>query len=220
LDPPPCAAAGEKEYETHVAWGLFEAARIDGDRGYGQAGVANVMWALSSQHADGWFPRCCLDAPSQPLTHTIAYALRGVIEAYRFSGNAYFLDAARRTADSLLQVLDRQGRLPGRLRQGWTPAVDWVCLTGTAQLAHCWLLLFQITGDRRYADGGLRANGFVRRTVRLEGPVDMRGGVKGSFPVDGEYGRYEYLNWAAKFLADSLMEEIDLGRDAARHARG
>ena len=50
----------------------------------------------------------------------------------------------------------------------------------------------------------------MRRTVHLDGPVGLRGGVKGSFPVDGDYGRYQLLNWAAKFLADSLMMEMDL----------
>ena len=33
----------------------------------------------------------------------------------------------------------------------------------------------------------------------------LRGGVPGSWPVDGEYGRYEVLNRAAKFFADALM---------------
>ncbi len=36
---------------------------------------------------------------------------------------------------------------------------------------------------------------------------DFRGGIKGSFPVNGAYGRYQYLNWAAKFFMDSLMLE-------------
>lgn len=208
--PTPFAAAGEKEYETHVAWGLFEAARVEPGRGYGAAGLANVRWALSSQGPDGWFPKCCLDEPAQPLTHTIAYALRGVLEAHRFDADPLFLEAARRTADGLMTTLGPDGRLPGRMLPGWRPAADWVCLTGTAQTAHCWLLMYQFTGDTRYAEAAKRANGYVRRTVRLEGPLDTRGGVKGSFPVDGDYGRYEYLNWAAKFLADSLMLEMDL----------
>jgi uncharacterized protein YyaL (SSP411 family) len=90
--------------------------------------------------------------------------------------------------------------------------VDWVCLTGSAQTAHCWLLMYRFTGEARYAEAAAKANRFVRRTVRLDGPAQTRGGVKGSFPVDGDYGRYEYLNWAAKFLADSLMLEMDLVR--------
>jgi hypothetical protein len=208
--PTPFAAAGEKEYETHVAWGLFEAARIEPGRRYGEAGLANVRWALSSQGPDGWFPKCCLDKPTRPLTHTIAYALRGVLEAYRFSADPFFLDAAGRTADGLLKALGPDGRLAGRLLPRWLPAVNWVCLTGSAQVAHCWLLMFQFTGESRYAEAAMKANRFVRRSVRLDGPPDTRGGVKGSFPVDGDYGQYEYLNWAAKFLADGLMLELDL----------
>lgn len=211
--PTPFAAAGEKEYETHVAWGLFEAARIDGSRGYAEAGVRNVRWALGSQHADGWLPKCCLDDPSQPLTHTIGYALRGVLEACRFQPDADLLHRARRIADGLLGAIGDDGSLPGRLRHGWTPAVDWVCLTGAAQVAICWMMLSRMTGEQRYADAAFRANAYVRRTVRLDGPAETRGGVKGSFPVDGAYGRFQYLNWAAKFLADSLMLEDDLRRE-------
>lgn len=208
--PTPFAAMGEKEYETHVAWGLFEAARIEPHRRYGEAGLANVRWALSSQGRDGWFPKCCLDDPARPLTHTIAYALRGVIEAHRISSEPGLLEAARRTADGLLSALGDDGWLPGRLRHGWLPAVDSVCLTGSAQVAHCWLLMYELTGEARYAEAGRRANRFVRRTVRLDGPLDIRGGVKGSFPVGGDFAPYEYMNWAAKFLADSLMLEMDL----------
>ena len=207
--PTPFAAAGEKDYETHVAWGLIEADRVEPGRRYAQAAMTNVCWALASQGADGWFSKCCLDDPSRPLTHTIAYALRGVLEAYRFSRDASFLDAARRTGDGLLHALQPDGRLPGRLHPGWRSAVDWVCLTGSAQTAHCWLLLHQFTGESRYADAALKTNQFVRRTVRLDGQVQTRGAVKGSFPIDGDYGRYQYLSWAAKFLADSLMLELD-----------
>ena len=33
----------------------------------------------------------------------------------------------------------------------------------------------------------------------------VRGGVAGAFPIWGRYGAWEYLNWAAKFLADLLL---------------
>ncbi|MFN0303240.1 MAG: prenyltransferase/squalene oxidase repeat-containing protein [Burkholderiales bacterium] len=205
--PTPFATAGEKAYETHVAWGLFEAARIDPDRGYGEAGLANVRWALGLQSDDGWIRECSLDDVTNPLTHTIGYALRGILEAYRFSKDPTFLNAAKRTADALLGVQAAKGFLPGCLRSDWSAATSWICLTGTAQIAHCWLLMYQYTGKRLYAEAAFEGNRLVRRTVVFDGVPDVRGGVKGSFPVDGEYGRYEYLNWAAKFLADSLMLE-------------
>ena len=211
----PFAVAGEKEYETHVAWGLFEAARLEPERGYARAGLANVRWALGTQAPNGWLARCCLDDPSQPLTHTLGYALRGVLEAFRFSGETDLLEAARRTADGLLSATRGDGYLPGRLRSDWSPSVDWVCLTGTAQVATCWMLMFKYTKDERYRDAAFTANAYVRRSVRVDGALETLGAVKGSFPIQGGYGKFEYLNWAAKFLADSLMLETELRQSSS-----
>jgi hypothetical protein len=218
--PTPFAPPGEKAYETHVAWGLFEADRIEPSRGYADAGLANVRWALQWQQDNGWFANCNLGDPTAPLTHTIGYALRGILEAFRFSQDQRFLDAARLTADALVAVQRADGYLPGCLRSDWKAAADWVCLTGSAQVAHCWLLAFQLTGDTRYRDAAFRTNQFVRRTVRLDGPRDSRGAVNGSFPAEGDYWKLAYPNWAAKFLADSLMLEADILGDSARQQSG
>lgn len=203
----PFAKAGEKAYDTHVAWGLFEAARLEPGRRYAEAAMANVRWALSLQRSNGWFDRCCLTDPSQALTHTIGYVLRGVLEAYRFTREAYVLDACRRTADGLLSALDRNGFLSGRLQADWTPAVSWACLTGTAQIAICWLLLYAETGRCEYLEAASLANRYVRRTVMVDDSPDIRGGVKGSFPIDGAYNAYQYLNWACKFMIDANVLE-------------
>ena len=90
--PTPFASAGDKAYETHVAWGLFEADRIAPGHGYGAAGLRQVDWALSKQRSNGWFDSNCLDNPLLPLTHTIGYALRGLLEAHRFAGRADLLE--------------------------------------------------------------------------------------------------------------------------------
>ena len=123
--------------------------------------------------------------------------------------------AAGRTADGLMGAMTGDGHLPGRLNPDWSSAEPWVCLTGSAQVAHCWLLLHIFTGEETYKRAGQAANRFVRRTVRTNGAPEIRGGVKGSFPVDGDYGKYEYLNWAGKFLIDSLILERSLGLEKA-----
>jgi Prenyltransferase and squalene oxidase repeat len=206
--PTPRAAPGEKTYETHVAWGLLEAARVAPETPYAPAAIANLRWALRWQHDNGWFEKCCLTNPAQPLTHTLGYALRGVIEGYRFTGDDFFLQAARRTADGLLKALGPDGFLPGRLDSEWRGAVRWACLTGTAQIACCWSLLFGQTGEARYREASLAANRYVRRTMRVDGPAETRGAIKGSFPVHGEYGSYQYLNWASKFFIDANLLEL------------
>lgn len=175
-----------------------------------KAGLNNVHWALQDLPANGWFSRCSLTGEALPITHTLGYALRGVIEAYRLSPQPDLLDAALRTGKGLLSALRGDGFLPGKLDAAWSGTGNWACLTGTAQVALCWMHLAQITGDSNFLDAARRANAFIRRTVRLDGALAQVGGVKGSFPVDGGYGPFEYLNWAPKFAADSLMLEADL----------
>lgn len=208
--PTPFAAPGEKAYETHVAWGLFEAERVAPGQGYGEAGLRQVDWALSKQTANGWFASNCLTNPKAPLTHTIGYVLRGVIEGFLLSRRPDLLAAAQKTADGLLPAIQADGRLPGRLDAAWQGAVDYVCLTGSVQIAHCLFLLYKETGKQHYFDAGKKLTAYVRRTVRLTGTDSQKGGIKGSFPVSGDYGQWEYLNWAAKFFIDANLLEMDL----------
>jgi hypothetical protein len=208
--PTPFAQPGDKAYETHVAWGMFEAERVAPGHGYGDSGLRQVDWALSKQHANGWFSSNCLSDASKPLTHTIGYALRGVLEAYLFSHHDELLAAAELTGISLAEKINADGYLAGRLDQNFNAACNYACLTGSAQIAHCLFLLYQLTGSQKYLSAGQRAISYVRRTIRLNGPPGILGGVKGSFPVDGAYGRWEYLNWAAKFCIDANFLELDL----------
>jgi hypothetical protein len=205
--PTPFASPGEKTYETHVSLGLFLAHQVEPGRDYQAAGLRQVDWALGNQAANGWLSDCCLSDAAQPLTHTLGYALRGVIGAYVSSRRPIYLQAARRTADGLLSAMRDDGRLPGRLDSNWRATVDWVCLTGTCQIAECLLLLHREIGRDNYLRAAKSANAYVRKTIELAGDPDIVGGVKGSFPVDGAYGRWQYLNWACKFMIDANMAE-------------
>jgi hypothetical protein len=205
--PTPFAAPGEKAYETHVAWGLIEAARASRDdsaaRQYTKVALQNARWAITKQHDNGWFDSCCLQLPDAPLTHTIGYVLRGLTEIFLYTRDDQVLGAALKTADALALRVRADGFLPGRLDQNWRGRVEWSCLTGSAQIGHSLLLLFKETGRLSYQEAAHALLHYARRTVHIDGPTGLRGGVKGSFPVDGGYGTYEFLNWAAKFLIDA-----------------
>lgn len=205
--PTPFAASGEKAYETHVAWGLLAAAHVAGEQRYADAAIKNVHWALTKQQKNGWFADCCLTDPSQPLTHTLGYALRGVLEAYLYTKDASLLKAGCRTGEGLLSTIEPNGFLPGRLDCSWQGTVSWSCLTGSVQIAYCLLLLYQDTHDNRFRAAAFALNEYVRKTVCLDGASETRGAIKGSFPIYGEYGRYQYPNWAAKFFIDSNILE-------------
>lgn len=208
--PNPFSIPGDHTWETHVAWGLLEAARVETGRGYGEAALRNIYWAVGRQSDNGWFSDCCLDDVEKPLTHTIGYVLRGVIEGYRYSREKSLLDSCLKAANGICGAIDSDGRLSGRLDRTWRPAARWVCLTGSSQIAICLLLLHLETGDRLLLDAALRLNRFVRSTVHCTGPEDLRGGIKGSFPVNGDYSPFELPNWACKFTVDAAALELQV----------
>ncbi|MEO9019053.1 MAG: hypothetical protein ABI314_00980, partial [Gemmatimonadaceae bacterium] len=100
--PTPFAVPGEKTYETHVAFGLIEAARSSRDgataRRYADVALRNARWAITKQRANGWFDGCCLQLPATPLTHTIGYALRGLTEIFLYTRDDNVFTASLRTA--------------------------------------------------------------------------------------------------------------------------
>jgi hypothetical protein len=204
-----------------VAWGLLQAARLEPDRPYAQAALANINWALGLQRENGWFENCCLSDHKRPLTHLLGYVLRGVLEAYLHGREPRLLKAAQKTADGLLSALRPDGFLAGRLDSDWQEAASWVCLTGSVQIALCWLILYESLGEEKYLRGALAASRYVRCSMHTKGPPGIRGGIKGSFPVWGEYCPYQYINWACKFFVDCNMREMDLAKGlAAEDDRG
>jgi hypothetical protein len=209
----PFTTSGPKAYEAHVAWALLDADRVAPGRGYGTAGLRNIRFAISRQTATGWFEDCGLGENELPITHTIGYVLRGIIEGWRYSGEKDLLAAACKCANAICTAIGADGWLPGMFDRNWNPAANWVCVTGSAQLAHCLILLFMATGEKSYLDSARRLNRFVRSTVHVTGPRNLAGGVKGSFPVYGKYGPFRLLNWAAKFTIDSNLAEQEVDNE-------
>ena len=206
----PMTRATVNLYNTRSAWGLAQAHAITGEKRFLEAAIRNIDWALTQQQENGWFPHNCLTDDAQPFTHTIAYALRGILEVGAATGGASYIDAARRTADALEAAVPADGRLPGRFDGAWRPTVRWCCLTGLAQVGLALGRLYQITGEERYASALRRGNRFLKTTQKLGGDADERGGIKGSHPINGGYHTWQYPNWAAKFFADALMLEDGL----------
>ncbi len=202
------AKPGSTLYNVKAAWGLCQAGVTLGDDRYVEAALRNAEHCISRQASNGWFPDCCLTDPLAPLLHTLAYTMQGLIGIGKLTGRSDLISAARRLADAQIGIMRPDGHIPGRQTATFSAAVDWCCLTGSAQTSIVWGELFMLTGEKKYRLASHRVNRYLmaRHDVRNPDPR-LCGGVAGSWPVWGDYGRLRILNWATKFLVDALSLE-------------
>ncbi|HET6724719.1 MAG TPA: hypothetical protein VFH85_01785 [Gammaproteobacteria bacterium] len=203
----PFARYKVNSYNTRTAYGVARVGAAFDQPRFLDAARANIEWAISRAHANAWLDDNCLEINGRPLTHTIAYSLRGILEVGIILQEDRYLDFAARMARAVASAQRSDGALPGRLDERWRPKVRWSCLTGNAQMAINWLRLADIAGDASFRSHAQRANRFNMMTQALAGPDETRGAIKGSFPADGGYMTWRYPNWAAKFFMDALMLE-------------
>jgi hypothetical protein len=193
-------------YNVKAAWGLCLFGLTSREERYVDAAQKNAEFAMSQQTANGWFRDCCLTDPEKPLLHTIAYAMQGLLEIGMLTGNEHLIAAARKTADSLLGIMREDGFLPGRIRSDFSSAAEWCCLTGSAQSSIVFSRLANFVGEQKYKEAARCLNRYLMSRHDISSELDtVRGGLCGSWPVYGDYGRFMVLNWATKFLIDALM---------------
>lgn len=213
------AKADATLYNVKAAWGLCEAGKAGVGEEAVAAAVRNAEYCLSRQSANGWFADCCLDDPTKPLLHTIAYTMQGLMGIGRLVGEPRYFRAAEKTARSLIGLMDAEGYIPGQIDASFHGQCSWCCLTGIAQTSIVWSELYALTGDEAFRTARRTANRYLMRRHNLtDADPAIRGGVFGSWPVWGEYGPLMVLNWAAKFFIDALLLEIQQDQTAAAKA--
>lgn len=208
-------------YDVRTAWSLLELHRLTGTVPYEEAARRNLDWALAQQKDNGWFDHNAFfvsgDKWNLPFTHTIAYVMEGFQEAWRLLNEERYLRVVLKTAERLMRILELRRYMAGEFDSAWKSSAKYSCLTGDAQIAGVWLRIFEHSRDPRYLNAALKLNDFVKATQHLRSlHSGVRGGVKGSQPIQGRYTPFIYVNWGAKFLADSLMIEERLMDEFAR----
>jgi len=195
-----------KVIDTRVAWPLVELFRITGRHSYLRAATRNLDWALQQEDQDGWFQKCAFTPHEDPHTHTLAYAIEGLLQCGQRLDMPRYVEGARRAADALLGLQCPDGRLASTFARGWRPTSRSSCLTGNCQMGLIWMRLYETTCDTSYLRAAERTIRFVARTQYLnQSQAAHHGAIGGSYPITGRYERLKYPNWAAKFFADALM---------------
>ena len=199
-------------YNTRATWPLLATGLLAGEPRLVRAARRNLDWALTQQTASGWFATNAFVPGCSPFTHTIAYAIRGLLESGVLLGEPRYLDAALKAGRGLAAVQRADGWLAGTYRDGWVADAGYACLTGVAQMSLNWTRLAQATGDEGLRGNARSALAYLKTTQRLEhADPAVCGGIAGSSPIWGDYSRFEYPNWAAKFFVDALlMDQLDI----------
>ncbi|MBF0342076.1 MAG: terpene cyclase/mutase family protein [Magnetococcales bacterium] len=196
-------------YNTRSAWALLRVGLASGTEALIQGALDNLAWALTRQTQSGWFADNAFAPDRSPYTHTIAYALRGFLEAGIMSGQEPFVAAALTGARAVAGQQRANGWLAGAFDDGWIPKAHYACLTGVAQMCGIWTRAWHLTGEEPFRIAADRGIGFLKRNHIISGQQDPAdGGIAGSLPFWGAYSRFEYPNWAAKFFADALMTRM------------
>lgn len=196
-------------YYTQVAWPMLEFSKLTGDERVRGAAERVLQRIATRRREDGSFESWGFDPHRPAFTHTIAYTLRGFLEAARLLDR---WDVYGEPTVSALETLRRKaelsaGKLPGAFGPGWQ-AVSWYsCLTGNSQLALCLLLLEERDRDLRLVNAAAKLVDYVCSRQSLRHPLaGVRGGVPGSAPIWGRYMFLRYPNWAAKYHCDALIK--------------
>lgn len=208
-------------YNTRTAWALARLSAVTREQGYRVAARRNADWAIEQQTSGGWFQHNAFETNAPSTLHTIAYAMRGLLELGDACGEKSYVEAAARCAEVLHDLWQSEGRIPGAFHEEWTHPAAWLCLPGCAQLVLVWLRLDQVRGTRHYRSSACSLLDDVKAFQLLdETNPGLAGGVTGSFPVNGDYERYCVVNWGAKFLVDAILLKRRLQREDRAIRRG
>ena len=205
-------------YDVRTAWSLLEIYEITRDEKYRKSAEKQINWTISQQLKNGWFENNAFFTSdgkwTSPFTHTIAYVMEGLQESYRILRKEDYFNAYKKTARKVMRIFELRRFMAGDFNEKWKSSGAYSCLTGNAQIAGVWLKLFELNSDARYLSAALKLNDYTKSTQNLSSiHKGIRGGIKGSHPINGNYTPYIFPNWAAKFFADTLMLEEKVMED-------
>ncbi len=211
---------GARTLHARVDWALLRCFEITRNPLYEISAVENLKWVLSQQTPNGWFENSQFD-DELPIMHTIIYTLRGLLESHLSNSTAVkeldLLSCVKKTVDTLCDCAFDQpvdgvfGLVPRAFDRNWIGTVSDSCITGNVQFACLLFRLSHIIENEKYIKV---ANALISATKKTQiintDNRNLRGAVPGTYPMYTGYVPNGYPNWAAKYLADSILMKTGL----------
>jgi len=151
-------------------------------------------------------------AGKKAFTHTIAYTIRGFLEAAIILEDTDLEQQAFQLGEKIMRLREFRGRMAGAYDKNWNGDFSFTCVTGNAQLSIILSKMYQRSGDMRYLNTSLKIFDDIVDKQVLSHRKNLNGAIPGSVPFHGKYLYFRYPNWAAKFYLDAyrlLYQEIN-----------
>ena len=199
-------------YSAYLACWLAEWGDYAGDRAALAAAGRHLDWTLTHLRPNDWIADAGFDEEQhradEAFTHSIAYAIAGVLSTSETLGRSDGVAAAVAAAERLARRLELSRFLPGLIGSDWRGRSRYACLTGNCQVALIWFRLHRMSRNLRLVNAALKAIDLVKLAQPMRNPnPGLLGGIPGSDPVSGTYIEGAVPNWAAKFFIDALLEK-------------
>lgn len=198
-------------YHARVAWPLLELYKITKKESYKTAAIRNCEWILTLQDSNGWYHQNSFFKTTNPFTHNIVYTTRGIFESGMILNEEHYIASAEKVLKPLMDSFEQKKYLCGEFNEKWESSARYSCLTGNSQLAICLFKFYKLRNKQEYLTAAKKLNRYnmAAQDIVSSNP-GIKGGIKGSVPVWGDYMSFFCPNWAAKFFADALMQEVSV----------
>ena len=200
-----------RTYYSRATYGLMRAGQVTGNGRMLAAARRHFDWVADQQRPDGWIEHWGFDEDLAVL-HTIAYTLRGLVEAGHGLGDARYFAVVRRALDRLA-TFDRAhfaypDLIPSHFRADGS-FLNELCITGMSQLS---LAILKLPEEHRGEAHTAWAGRLIQATkhFQLRGfrePL-MNGVMPASFPLRGTYQPGDLIEWGTKFFLDTMLVEL------------
>lgn len=195
-------------YDTYVAAPLVQWGLLRQHEEVVEAARKHIRWVEKKQHPNGWFADAdnTVKRNHQPILHTIAYTVDGLLEFHQHTGDEQALSLGKRTAGILANRLNTQLRLAGRFDERWI-GYEADIPTGYAQMVVAWRRMLDHEPEEQKWKNAIDLA--CRRLMQMQwkntGIAHLDGGISGSYPFWGKYEPFRCPNWAVKYFIDAMM---------------
>jgi hypothetical protein len=196
---------------TRVAWPLAVLGKICSEKKYIKSAERFIDWLIAKTAPEtGWIDNMGFykedHGARRSLTHTMAYAYRGLLEYSLMFNRMDTLKIVSKASQQIIQKFNESGFLSAVYDARWDGLANYSCLTGNCQLSVIWLKLYKHYNNDIFFVAADKVIGQVKSYQKLNSFSEgIRGGIAGSKPIWGGYITNGYPNWAAKFFIDALL---------------